>query len=172
MDAESAYAILVEKVDSFFAAAMERGADLRCGSGCSGCCQVELTVSAIEAAGIRRLLREAPRQPEGPAGACVFLDVEGRCQIYDARPLVCRSQGLPLSYPPDVVPVDAVRGTLEDRDLTWCPLNFTERPPNVPDVLDAARADEALAQINRHFCTERGIDPLWRVSLRTLHAER
>lgn len=99
---------------------------------------------------------------------CVMLGDDGRCAVYTARPLVCRSQGLPLAYPNDVVPIEAVRARAGDKALVWCPLNFTARPPTGPDVLDAGRLDEALALLNRAFVGEG--DPLVRIDLRDLVA--
>lgn len=167
MDALEAYDALVAKVDAFFEAAARRGADLACGAGCAACCQVELTVSPVEAEVIARALaRRGPWEPS-PEG-CAMLDADGRCAIYEARPLVCRSQGLPLAYPAGTIAPDALRGSAGDAELTWCPLNFRKRLPAGADVFDAGRADEALALVNRAFCAERGRDPLARVPLRDL----
>lgn len=72
---------------------------IRCGRGCAGCCVDELSVVWPEAERIRRrypaLLREAVPHPPG---ACAFLDPEGACRVYEARPYVCRTQGLPLRW--------------------------------------------------------------------------
>ncbi len=169
MDALDAYAALVAKVDAFFGAAARRGADLACGAGCSACCRVELSVSPVEAALVERAVRT--RGPWEPAAeGCAMLDAEGRCAVYDARPLVCRSQGLPLAYPEGTVTPGAIRGHAGSAELSWCPLNFRRRPPVSADVFDARRADEALALVNRAFCAERGRDPLERIPLRTLAA--
>ena len=53
-------------------------------------------------------------------------------------------------------------------ELTWCPLNFTGRPPAPADVLDAGRVDEVLALINRRFAARAGLDPLARTPIRAL----
>ncbi len=86
---------------------------LQCSTGCTACCVDDITVFMIEADNIRshyaRLLRE---QPPHPAGACAFLDESGACRIYDQRPYVCRSQGLPLRW---------IEENVEYRDI--CPLN-------------------------------------------------
>ncbi|MFT6395961.1 MAG: hypothetical protein ACJAYU_000703 [Bradymonadia bacterium] len=71
---------------------------LQCRSGCSGCCVDELTVFDVEADRIRRDFPEVLREEAGPAGACAFLDSEGRCRVYAARPYVCRTQGLPIRW--------------------------------------------------------------------------
>lgn len=72
---------------------------LHCGRGCCDCCIDDVTVSDIEAINIRSsypdmLATTAPH----PVGACAFLDNKGQCRIYDARPYVCRTQGLPLHW--------------------------------------------------------------------------
>ncbi|MBK6464315.1 MAG: YkgJ family cysteine cluster protein [Myxococcales bacterium] len=72
---------------------------LQCRSGSASCCVDELTVFEVEAARIRRhhggLLASGAAHP---AGACAFLDAEGACRIYEDRPYVCRTQGLPLRW--------------------------------------------------------------------------
>ncbi len=165
-----AYATLVSKVDAFFAAATRRGADLACGAGCTACCQVELTVSPVEAEVVAQALARRGSWEPAEEG-CALLEAGGRCAIYAARPLVCRSQGLPLAYPPGTIGADAICGRAGATELTWCPLNFRKTPPAGADVFDAGRADEALAFVNRVFCAERDRDPLDRIPLRLL-AER
>ena len=61
-----------------------------------------------------RLLAEGTPHKEG---ACAFLDGEGACRIYQDRPYVCRTQGLPLRW----LEPDTKDGVLEYRDI--CPLN-------------------------------------------------
>lgn len=103
------------------------GPRLRCRAGCSDCCSDGLTVFAIEAAVIERhhqeLLAEGLPHAEG---ACAFLDEERHCRIYDARPYVCRTQGLPLRW------VERGEDAADDeaqelRDI--CPLNVEGGPP-------------------------------------------
>jgi hypothetical protein len=153
------YRALVAKVDDFGAKVRaERAGDMRCAPGCAACCEVSLTVCATEAEPIRRALAALPaearerialRAAADDEARCVMLE-DGRCAVYDARPLVCRTQGLPLAYPPGFVPLDAVRGRdARGHDLTWCPLNFEDRPPRAGDVLDAERVDTMLALVDR-----------------------
>lgn len=56
-------------------------------------------------------------------GACAFLDGEGRCRIYEERPYVCRTQGLPLRW----IEEDDEGSAYEARDI--CPLNDEGAPP-------------------------------------------
>lgn len=65
------------------------------------------------------VLDEAPH----PDGACAFLDAEKRCRIYEHRPYVCRTQGLPLRWLEEDEETDEV---FEARDI--CPPN-AEGPP-------------------------------------------
>jgi Fe-S-cluster containining protein len=96
---------------------------LQCRRGCSACCLDGLTVTRIEAEKIRRghgdLLSQA--SPHS-MGACAFLDQEGACRIYEDRPTICRSQGLPLR----VVFENEVEEVEERRDI--CPLNIEGGP--------------------------------------------
>jgi hypothetical protein len=106
---------------------------LECRRGCAGCCVDDISVFRVEAERIRRgharLLREGSPHPPG---ACAFLDDEGGCRIYDVRPYVCRTQGLPLRW----TEVGDDGAVTERRDI--CPLND--------------RAAEPLADLPRHAC--------------------
>ena len=93
-------------------------ARLKCRLGCSSCCVDDLQVFAIEADRIRAchpdlLAIGAPHAK----GACAFLDDRGACRIYDERPYVCRTQGLPLRW----LEENDDDSTVELRDI--CPLN-------------------------------------------------
>jgi Fe-S-cluster containining protein len=74
---------------------------LQCGRGCSGCCVDDITVFQVEADQIRSNDRYTELLAHGTPhaeGACAFLDPGGACRVYDARPYVCRTQGLPLRW--------------------------------------------------------------------------
>lgn len=98
---------------------------LSCRAGCSDCCVDGLTVFEIEAAVIRRhhasLLETGEPHPEG---ACAFLDGEGRCRIYERRPYVCRTQGLPLRW---LEEDELEEEIIESRDI--CPKNVAGGTP-------------------------------------------
>lgn len=106
-------------------------ARLRCGLGCNACCIDDLTVFEVEAArivaGHASLLREGLPHPPG---ACAFLGEAGECRIYDARPQVCRTQGLPLRW----LAEDASGEIVERRSI--CELNAAGAP------LDALAEDD------------------------------
>jgi len=127
------------------------GDRLRCGRGCSACCIDDLAVSVAEAA---RIVDESPdvlRSAAGPIGACAMLDEEGGCRVYEARPYVCRTQGLPLRW------VERAENgeVLEHRDI--CPKNDAPASSGVPSPLEEipeascwtlGRAEQVLAAID------------------------
>lgn len=96
---------------------------LRCARGCHDCCVDGLTVFEVEADRIRRAHPDllADGHPH-PPGQCAFLDDDGACRVYDVRPYVCRTQGLPLRWTEDADD----GGIVEYRDI--CPLN-EDGPP-------------------------------------------
>jgi hypothetical protein len=60
-----------------------------------------------------------------PPGACAFLDISnGGCRIYECRPYVCLTQGLPLHW----IDEDEDGTLLEHRAI--CPLNLEGVPLN------------------------------------------
>lgn len=146
---------LTRKVDAFFArVAVRHGTDMQCETGCSDCCHVRLTITAVEAEGIRAHVTtwsdEQRRKlaAPGPADRCAALDAAGRCRIYLARPLVCRSHGVPVRLRRGGLPV-----------VESCHRNFTRTTPDPDCVLDqetlsatllAVDAAEARARAQTH----------------------
>lgn len=145
---------LASKVDGFFDRVQgQHGADLVCSSGCNDCCHVRLTITSVEAQVIadhwsslplhtRQVL--AQRATEQSDGLCVALGDDGRCSIYEARPLVCRSHGLPLRLRQE--------GRLPIIDA--CFRNFTEKGPGAvaPDnILDQQTLSTALLAVDAAF---------------------
>lgn len=89
---------LHERTDRRFADATQNLA-IRCGEGCHSCCADELTVWVPEAQRIADHVRSAAVTiTRHPPGKCAFLTLQGACQVYAARPYVCRSQGAVLRY--------------------------------------------------------------------------
>lgn len=180
----SAYAALLAKADAFVAGVeARREADIACAAGCSGCCQVQLTVSPVEAQAIREHLAAQPAAlraelrdratelTETSDSPCVMQDTKGRCAIYGARPLVCRTQGMALAYPSGFVALEAVMASGgEHVGITWCPLNYTLAAPRGQDVLDAQTLDRMLAILNERRGAETGERSTLRVLLSVLCA--
>jgi Fe-S-cluster containining protein len=163
------YQALVAKVAAFTdATALRRKDDLTCSAGCSSCCHAWLTVSAVEADQLRGGLLALPaderavvrargqaelaREASGEREArCALLDESGRCVVYDARPLVCRTQGHALRYPAGLIPSAAIARKTVNGEETWCPLNYHAAEPHREDVLDAERVDQILAVVGARY---------------------
>jgi Fe-S-cluster containining protein len=135
------------KVDAFFARAHERfpgGDGITCHAGCDDCCRRRFSVTAIEAEVIAELVATLPdatrdalaeRALHGDAGVCAALDPDGRCAVYAARPVICRTHGLPIRFAAPDVPGKRALPVVDA-----CPRNFAGR------ALDAIPADSVLDQ--------------------------
>lgn len=152
------YTQLLEKVDRMFAGVFERhGSKFNCKKGCYSCCRADLSVCHVEASyitdwlAVRPDLRDKIHRREGmlnDASFCSLLDQEGACSIYEARPLICRSHGLPISWKQDVLDGNSS----EQRDV--CPLNFQGVDINELEQIDVLSIDKAnilLSLVNRAF---------------------
>ncbi len=182
------------RVDEHFAAAVARTPTaFACAPGCESCCHQRFSVFEIEASllrsalaaietadpALRQRIRDQASSQEH-SGSCALL-VDGRCSVYDARPMICRSHGLPIA-------VERADGL----ELDCCPLNFraqsdasdtndTNRPirrrrrftpePPAQSVLRLDAVNQPLALLGElwHRATEK--QPL-RVELAQLATER
>lgn len=122
-EAESLISLYREVDEKVAVLTVRHGDRIRCRNGCDPCCVDGITVFEVEAENIRGahgpLLSEA--EPH-PPGKCAFLDEDGACRIYESRPYVCRTQGLPLRW----IEEKACGVTVEMRDI--CPLNEEGAP--------------------------------------------
>jgi len=139
---------LHRKVDEFFATTAKRcGSALSCHPGCHGCCHEDLTVSSVEADLLCRFLQGASREVRGlirervqKRERCVFLHgTTGRCLIYPARPIICRSHGLPLL---------TREGPHETPRVSVCPENFKKTDLTQEDTLNIDTVNTLLFLIN------------------------
>lgn len=138
------YAAVVAKVDAFFARVEGRYASaMECGAGCDDCCHVQLSLVGVEADAVRAHIaalsgdvrERLHARAEAPIeDRCVALESDGRCAIYEARPLVCRSHGVPVRVR------DARRLPMVDA----CPRNFREGGPGAVDA-DCVLDQETLS---------------------------
>lgn len=102
------YEKLVVKVDELCRSIETRLAGhLACRSGCSGCC-CRFTLFPVEAHTLKRAYnelsgddKELVRQNlETASGVCPLLK-NNLCLVYQARPIICRTHGLPILYSDD-----------------------------------------------------------------------
>lgn len=138
------------------------GDALTCKRGCDSCCVDGLSVLPVEAAFIEAHGGRPPARQR--AGMCWFLDDDGACTVYEARPVLCRTHGLALKS------ADSTRAlrVLQD-DVSACELNYTARSPEPSEVLDATKLMMLLVTVDRRYRAHIGIDDdISRVALRDL----
>lgn len=149
----SRYPELAAKVDAFFERVQARHvADMRCGSGCSHCCHVRLTVTTVEAQAIcDEVVTWPPEQraalaanlAAAPADHCAALDNGGRCLVYSVRPIMCRSHGAPIRMQADPRSLPVVQA---------CRDNFTASGPAAADpdcIIDQQTLSAMVLAIDR-----------------------
>jgi hypothetical protein len=138
---------LTVKIDRFFERVEARHPDdMQCRTGCSDCCHVRLTITRVEAEAIRSLVASWPAERRAALAAakpaadrCAALDADDRCAIYDARPVVCRSHGVPIRMGRSLPMVTA------------CHRNFTRSGPAAADadcILDQETVSTILLAVN------------------------
>ena len=166
------YQMLLNKVDEFSSLIIPRYRKyICCGYGCSDCCRQNLNLLPIEYAYLqkgfillpepmKKFVRNRAAQGLGDYYApCLLLD-HGACVLYDRRPIICRTHGLPLFIR---------EGDKERRDC--CPKNFTsyslERLPQT-DFLHLERLNIILITINRAFASQKSIESGIRLALNNL----
>jgi uncharacterized protein len=137
---------------------------ITCHAGCDGCCYQQFTVFPVEAHHLAqavmalapearqhllaRLQQADPWRIIDTSTPCVLLE-QGRCSLYEHRPLICRIHGFPIMS----TLIERPDGGQRD----CCPLNFTDVP--LQDVVPQAiynldLVNQTLAAINHLFVQE------------------
>jgi uncharacterized protein len=144
------YLALVQRVDELCGTTHARfQGEITCHPGCDACCR-HLSVFAVEGAALAEALRALP-EPEAAViretavsataeGSCPLLK-NGLCLLYRARPIICRTHGLPL-----LISRDGESG------VDFCPENF-KGLESIPGsaVIDLERMNSILAAVNSLF---------------------
>lgn len=160
-DREHAAAALVtlrRRVDAHFEAATERSpGQFACRAGCFDCCRAGLSAFAIEADRITEALwtlsdadraTVADQARQADREHCALL-IDGRCSVYQQRPILCRSHGLAVRVPAEV------RADPGQPEFDHCPLNYTSQTPPRPSVLDLDAVNQPLAVMAKMWGGER-----------------
>ena len=143
------YLSLLSRVDQLCGKITEQFAEqIFCRAGCSGCCR-HLSLFPVETANLVRAVKKLPAEiktilsgrihwPED--GPCPLL-LDDCCTIYDSRPVICRTHGLPLLTQADGV-----------RTVNCCPENF-RGAESIPGsaVINLETLNSALVAINALF---------------------
>jgi len=134
-EVERHYALFEKRNSNAVAAYTAAGGRIFCGRGCRGCCNLAVRCTFSEALLVAEALPgafdaaleayvERARRHLGEAGdlktflrlhrraigSCPFLDADGACAVYAARPFACRS-------------------LLSTRPAEWCAVDFAELHP-------------------------------------------
>ena len=149
------YKQLTTRVDALCnAIAATLGEQITCSAGCSSCCTA-ITVFPVEAAAMREALETLPdlqaeeirRHISEHAGdeRCPLL-LHHRCLLYDARPIICRTHGLPIVYTSD-----------GRRNSDCCPHNLTETTSVTgSSVVDLDKLNTLLVAVNSIYLSQSG----------------
>ena len=147
------YKQLISRVDALCGEiAAVLGEQITCTAGCSTCCS-SITVFPVEAAYMRQILENLPGQQaeeirrhvsEHAAGERCPLLLHHRCLLYEARPLICRTHGLPIVYTAD-----------GRRNSDCCPLNLTDMESvSGSHVVDIDKLNTLLVAVNSIFLSQ------------------
>ena len=119
---------------------------LNCKKGCDLCCMA-ISVFPVEFYAIHAELdlESLSRLPvPGDEVQCRYL-VDHSCTIYDSRPVICRTHGLPLLY---------MGMESDEYELSLCELNFIEydfEDFDEENTFPMDRINSQLYQINKNF---------------------
>jgi Fe-S-cluster containining protein len=139
---------MVSRVDALCRGILDAlSGQISCSEGCSSCCTA-ITLFPVEAAALNSALEALPeverdailRHVAEHAGGerCPLLE-DHRCLLYMARPIICRTHGLPIVYS---------EGNEQKSDC--CPLNLGdgEQPLSGSTVIDLDRLNALLVAVN------------------------
>lgn len=112
------YKNLLNKVDTLtYKLEKQHVRHMACKMGCDLCC-MDYNIFPIEFYSILEALKKKEFKVDLPSvnmtDTCVFLK-DHKCTIYDERPIICRTHGLPLLFMNDD----------DNWELSACELNFT-----------------------------------------------
>lgn len=160
------YSTLLKEVDKAVADLTNRKFKnkLHCKAGCSSCC-MKFSVLPFEAAVIQNNVNISVNVNQGVSAEneCCSLLQDNLCRIYEVRPIICRTQGVPLGY------IDDLAGTIE---VSACHLNFPEDVVlEFDDLLLMDEYNRRLAELNIEYCQLHDIEPETRIELSSIFAE-
>lgn len=166
------YKQLLRRIDDWFGSACKNfPVQIKCASGCSGCCRGLFDITILDGALLQQGFKQLPEDiletvlqkagqkleklqllwpglappyilnlrpeeeweelmPDEDETPCPLLDNEGRCLVYEYRPMTCRLHGLPL--------VDLSGEVMHNE---WCTENFIGKDPLCESNLRASFDD-------------------------------
>ncbi len=152
-DALENYKQLITRVDALCTAiAATLGEQITCAAGCSSCC-TSISIFPVEAAAMRETLESLPhrraeeiRQHVSEHAAeerCPLLH-HHHCLLYESRPIICRTHGLPIIY------------TSEGQHTSdCCPHNLTDVTSiSGTSVIDLDKLNTLLVAVNSIYLSQ------------------
>lgn len=142
------YKLLLQEIDKHVANLEDaHSKHMKCKNGCDLCC-IDFSIFPIEFHYIFNNIKNdnAVLEAHSKKDACTFLKNHS-CTIYQYRPIMCRTHGLPLIYAND-------EGELE---LSSCHLNFTEfnfEDFTMENTLPQDKYNSKLFLLNKEFIAE------------------
>jgi len=154
----TAYTALLEKIDR----RLQQMPACACPAGCDLCCRLSFTLFPVEAFHLRGAFLRLPgaaaervrRQAADPhAPGCPLL-LDGRCAVYEARPVLCRTHGVPFFRRGEGEAGPALYPGCEHLPLA-APAGPGSGTRKVP-ALDLDGINELLVRVNERFCRDGG----------------
>lgn len=147
------YRQLIARVDALCnSIAASLGEQITCSSGCSSCC-TSITIFPVEAAAMREAVESLPEQQAEEIYRHVAKHADNercpllfhhRCLLYDARPVICRTHGLPIIYTAD-----------GHRNSDCCPLNLNDTESlSGSSVVDLDKLNTLLVTVNSIYLSQ------------------
>lgn len=142
-----AYSRIRSQVLKFYEKFVEDISDFECKKGCSDCCK-RFTLLPVEFYFIKNNLKNRELSIEPPIAqdeTCPFLKNK-ICQIYDIRPLMCITQGLPLL---------SLNPRKNQMDILMCQKNYRIIPVDGSKKFKLFEYDALIAKmylLNSLFC--------------------
>lgn len=150
------YKLLTARVDALckgIEAAL--GEQITCSAGCSSCC-TSITLFPVEAAALREALESLPEVEAEAIRKHVTRRANGercpllshhRCLLYAARPIICRTHGLPIIYTEN-----------RQRKSDCCPHNLADSESlSGTSVVDLDKLNPLLVAVNGLYLSQAGI---------------
>jgi Fe-S-cluster containining protein len=147
------YKQLTARVDALCnSIALALGEQITCSAGCSSCC-IPITIFPVEAAAMQEFLKTQPEQKADEIRRHVSehtddehcpLLLNHNCLLYEARPIICRTHGLPIIYTSE-----------GQRSSDCCPRNLTgsEQLPGT-SVVDLDKLNTLLVAVNSIYLSQ------------------
>lgn len=151
------YKRLVSRVDALCLAITEAlGSQITCACGCSSCC-AHISIFPVEAAAMGEMLHTKSLKQAKEikkyilehlhSDSCPLLS-NNRCLLYEARPIICRTHGLPIIYD--------LNG---EQKSDCCPQNLIGSPQlSGLNVIDIDKLNTLLVAVNSIYISQTEID--------------